>query len=94
VFPDDALKAQAFELIRSLIDTVVLKPENGVLAIHLRGEFASMLELSAGAQTQKGSAGIPSEALRMNLVAGTGFDRCRTRFCLTSSAIVSPITAV
>jgi hypothetical protein len=29
-----------------------------------------------------------------DLVAGTGFDRCRTRFCLTSSAIVSPTTAV
>ena len=74
VFPDDALKAQAFERIRSLIDTVVLKPESGDLAIHLRGEFASMPELSAGAETQKASAGVSEEALQIKMVAGTGFE--------------------
>ena len=94
VFPDDALRAQAFERIRSLIDTVVLKPENGVLAIHLRGEFALMLELCVCPETQKASAGISEEALQIKMVAGTGFDRCRTRFCLTRSAIVSPATVV
>ena len=74
MFPDDSLKAQAFERIRSLIDTVVLKPENGVLTIHLRGEFASMLELCAVPETQKTSAGIPSEVLQIKMVAGTGFE--------------------
>ncbi len=74
MFPDDSLKAQAFERIRPLIDTVVLKPENGVLAIYLRGEFASMLELCVCAETQKASAGIPSEVLQIKMVAGTGFE--------------------
>ena len=78
MFPDDSLKAQAFERIRSLIDTVVLKPENGVLTIHLRGEFASMLELSAGAETQKASAGVSGEALQIKMVAGTRTERCHT----------------
>ncbi len=38
-FEDDALRSQAFERIRSLIDTVVLKPENG----DLRSIFAASL---------------------------------------------------
>ena len=74
VFPDDALKAQAFERIRSLIDTVVLKQENGILAIHLRGELASMISLCAGAETQKASAVASEEALQIKMVAGTGFE--------------------
>ena len=73
-FEDDALRSQAFERIRLLIDTVVLKPENGVLAIYLRGEFASMLELCVCPKTQKASAGVSGEALQINLVAGTGFE--------------------
>ena len=74
MFPDDALKAQAFERIRSLIDTVVLKLENGVLAIYIRGEFASMLELCVCPETQKASAGVSEEALQIKMVAGTGFE--------------------
>jgi site-specific DNA recombinase len=58
-FQDDALKAQAFELLRELIAAVVLTPENGDLTIELRGEFASMLSLFAGAETQKAPAGVP-----------------------------------
>jgi len=54
---DDALRSQAFERIRSLIDTVVLKPENSVLSIHPPGELASMLELCAGPETQKSLRG-------------------------------------
>ena len=73
-FEDEALKAQAFERLRALIEAVVLTPEDGDLAIDLRGEFASMLSLCAGAETQKASAGIPSEALQIKVVAGTGFE--------------------
>jgi site-specific DNA recombinase len=73
-FEDDALRSQTFERIRSLIDTVVLKPENDVLAIHLRGELASMRAPNASAATQKASAGVSEEALQIRLVAGTGFE--------------------
>ncbi len=71
VTSDEGLRAQAFERIRALIDTVVLKPEDGVLAIHLRGELASMLELCAGAETQKAPAVVTEEALQIKVVAGT-----------------------
>ena len=68
---------------------MVLKPENGVLAIYLRGEFASMLELCVCPETQKAPAAVTEEALKVRLVAGTGFDRCRTRFRLLGGTIVS-----
>ncbi len=73
-FKDEALKAQAFERLRALIETVVLTPEDGDLAIDLRGELASMLSLCAGAETQKASAGVPLEVLQIKMVAGTGFE--------------------
>ncbi|MDQ0836526.1 hypothetical protein [Sphingomonas faeni] len=50
-FQDDALKAQAFERLRGLIEAVVLMPEDGNLAIELRGELASMLSLCIEAET-------------------------------------------
>jgi site-specific DNA recombinase len=53
---------------------VVLKPEDGNLAIDLRGQLASMLELCVGAETQKASAGVTEEVLQIKLVAGTGFE--------------------
>jgi site-specific DNA recombinase len=73
-FEDEALKAQVFERLRALIEAVVLAPEDGDLAIDLRGELASMLSLCAGTETQKASAGMTEEALQMKLVAGTGFE--------------------
>lgn len=56
-------KTQALEQLRALIEAVVLTPEEGDLAIDLRGELASMLSLYAGAETQKASAGEPLEVL-------------------------------
>ena len=73
-FEDDALKAQAFEQLRALIEAVVLTPEDGHLVIDLRGELASMLSLCAGTETQKASAGVTEEAMQIKMVAGTGFE--------------------
>ena len=52
-FEDDALKVQAFERLRALIEAVVLTPEDGDFAIDLRGEPATMLTLSALEQERK-----------------------------------------
>ncbi len=73
-FEDEALKAQAFDRLRALIETVVLTPEDGHLAIDLHGELASMLSLCAGAETQKASAVVTEEVLQIKMVAGTGFE--------------------
>ncbi|SDG20822.1 Site-specific DNA recombinase, partial [Sphingomonas carotinifaciens] len=64
-YEDDALRAQAFERIRALIETVVLTPQGEDLAIELRGELASMLELSASTDMQNASEAVASEALQM-----------------------------
>ncbi len=73
-FQDDALKAQAFERLRALIEAVVLTPEDGDLTIDLHGELGLMLSLCASAETQKASAALTEEALQIKMVAGTGFE--------------------
>ncbi|PTW47930.1 DNA invertase Pin-like site-specific DNA recombinase [Sphingomonas faeni] len=70
-FKDEALKAQAFERLRALIEAVVRTPEGGDLAFERYGELASMLSLCAEPETRKPSAGEPLEVLQVSLVAGT-----------------------
>jgi site-specific DNA recombinase len=44
---------QAFELIRSLVDKVVLTPVNGKLRIDLHGELAGILRLCQDGKTPR-----------------------------------------
>ena len=54
------LRAQAFERLRALIEAVVLTPEEGELAIHLRGDLAAMLTISQeGRRKKPGSEWLP-----------------------------------
>jgi site-specific DNA recombinase len=69
-------KAEAAELFRTLIDQVTLVPEDGPLAIALRGDLAAILRFAAGkknpALDEGGAlAGLLSQE---SLVAGTGFE--------------------
>ncbi|WP_443026088.1 recombinase family protein [Sphingomonas sp. PB2P19] len=73
-FEDEALQSLAFERIRELIEAVVLRPEGDDLAIHLRGELASMLELCTCGEQEKASEPMAAEALQIKMVAGTGFE--------------------
>ncbi|WP_162233705.1 hypothetical protein [Sphingomonas sp. Leaf17] len=68
-FEDAALKAQAFERLRALIEAVVLTPEDGDLAIDLRGERPTMLSRCAGSGTQKAPNAGALEAEQVRLVA-------------------------
>ena len=63
---------KAFEVLRSLIDRVTLVPEDGQLAIVLRGELAAMLGFSAN----KKRSAIERTDLeaQSSLVAGGGFE--------------------
>ncbi len=45
---DDDTKAEAFEVIRSLVDEITLTPGNGDLRIDLKGELAGILSLCSG----------------------------------------------
>ncbi len=91
-FDEEDSRSEAQEIIRSLIDAVVMTPEDGVLNAEVKGDLATMLVLAA--ETKKAPKADAFEVQQVKMVAGTGFDRCRTRFCLTSSAIVSPTAAV
>ncbi len=73
-YEDEALRAQVFERIRALIEAVVLTPEGGNLTIELRGELASMLELTGSEHMQNAPEAVASEALQIKMVAGTGFE--------------------
>jgi len=61
-------REEAFSLIRSLIDAVILTPVDGRLEIELHGDLAGILALS---EAGKQSASSPTEkALQIKMVAG------------------------
>jgi site-specific DNA recombinase len=63
---------EAFELIRGLIDAIMVTPSHGKLNIELRGDLAGILALS---EAGKGNAFSTNEkALQIKMVAGVGFE--------------------
>ena len=72
---DPGVRDQALELIRSLIDQVVLRPAEGRLDIEIKGELAGILELCDGARKAKpGSVSGAGLAEQLKMVAGRGFE--------------------
>jgi site-specific DNA recombinase len=63
---------EAMELIRALIDAVVLVPDDGTLRIEVRGELAAILALSAGGK--KPGPKDRAFAEQIKVVAGVGFE--------------------
>ena len=72
----DETRAQAAEMIRSLVSEIVLKPEDGALQIDVHGDLAGILTIAAPVN-QKGppllGAGFGGGSQVM-MVAGTGFE--------------------
>jgi hypothetical protein len=69
---------EASELIRGLIDVIILTPVDRRLEIELRGDLAGILAIS---EAGKASTFSPNEkALQIKLVAGTGFIQERTKW--------------
>ena len=77
VGPREALDAEgvneAMDLVRSLVEQIVLAPEDGRPRIDLRGEFAAIILLLRGRQKAR-SEGIRAGYGCCELVAGTGFE--------------------
>ncbi|PWB83012.1 MAG: resolvase, partial [Methylocystaceae bacterium] len=72
----DETKAEAAEIVRTLIDRVTLVPEEGRLAIVLRGDLAAMLRFAAGKKKPDvlSEVGLIGDLLSpVSVVAGTGF---------------------
>lgn len=61
-------QTEAFDLIRSLVDEIVLVPVDGELKVELKGDLAGILQLC---QTSKSPSGLSPERLeQVKLVAG------------------------
>jgi site-specific DNA recombinase len=69
----EAMRDEAFELIRSLLDKIVLVPEGEELRIEIHGELAGILELCQQSKTPgRGRA----SAEQIKVVAGARFGLC------------------
>ncbi len=66
---DPATRAEAFELIRSLIDEIRLVPDDGELRIELKGELAGILALAAGSK-KPGNLSAAGLNEQIKMVAG------------------------
>ena len=64
-------RLEASEMLRGLIDSIVLTPEEGQLRIELRGNLAAML--TAAHQTKR-SPETGDLSLQVQMVAGAGFE--------------------
>jgi hypothetical protein len=90
----NALRAEdagpARELIRGLVEAIVLVPEYGRLRVEVRGELAAILRLS-GPQNEKAPAGSPDlSAEQIKMVAG---ERSQCDYgTLSSYLVISSLT--
>ncbi len=71
-FEVEGNRSEAQEIIRSLIDAVVVTPVDGVLEAEVKGDLATMLVLAA--ETKKAPNAGAFEAEQIKMVAGTGFE--------------------
>ena len=69
-------KAEAFDLIRSLIEEITLAPENGELRVNLRGELAGILNLCS--DKQKPASQTRNGLQQIKMVAGARSHLYRT----------------
>ena len=63
-------RMEAAEIIRSLVDSIILRPENGEVAIEVRGDLAGILTLSVNTKNPADMAG----SSQVKVVAGVGFE--------------------
>ena len=71
-FQAEGARSEAQEIIRSLIDPVVMTPKDGELHAEVKGDLATMLVLAS--ETKKTPKADASEVQQVKLVAGTGFE--------------------
>ena len=66
-------KAEAMDLIRSLVEAIALTPEDGTLRVDLRGELAAILGLCADSK-KPGTVSGAGLLEQVMMVAGAGFE--------------------
>lgn len=78
----DEKRQEAAEVIRSLIETIILTPSDKGLQIDVRGDLAGILTVASGGQTKTPArfrAGVRDAlASQVQMVAGAGYQLWRT----------------
>ena len=72
-------QAEAFEIIRSLVDKVILTPVDEELCIDLHGQLAGILQL-CDLGKERPAASYEERALQIKMVAGARNHLYRTSF--------------
>jgi len=70
---DEAIRLEAAEIMRGLIDKIVLTPEGDVLKAELHGDLAHILALTEESTT-KANAPALGRGVKPSVVAGAGFE--------------------
>jgi site-specific DNA recombinase len=73
-YTNEASRTEAQEVIRGLIERIVLTPVDGALQVEMTGELAAMLLISQPTRQKKSSGADASEVRQVKMVAGTGFE--------------------
>jgi site-specific DNA recombinase len=85
-------KAEAAEIVRTLVDRVTLVPEEGLLSVVLRGDLAAMLRFAAGKKKPDllSEVGLIGDLLSpTSMVAGTR----NTRFLRLAEGVIPQLAA-
>jgi hypothetical protein len=78
VLNEPASAAEAGEIVRGLIERIVLTPEEGTLKVELFGDLAVMAGFAQAADRESKNAGSSGDPTLLSLVAGTRNRLCRT----------------
>ena len=68
---DEDTKLEAANILRGLVDKVVVSPAEGGFALDLHGDLAGILALASNAKQPSGRG---AGGLQVSLVAGAGFE--------------------
>src|ERR1700730_1518120 len=72
--------AEAGDIMRGLIDRIVLTPVEGILKAELYGDLARMITFAEATAHKKSNVGAPREPALLSVVAGPGFEPGTFRF--------------
>ena len=71
---DPAIRDEAVQILRGLIDRIVVQPAGDEIAIEITGEIARMVELGLEGRTSKQAVLDERTACSVKVVAGAGFE--------------------
>ncbi len=84
---------EAGEIVRGLIDRIVLTPADGILRVNLYGDLASLMNFADAQEPTTKSAGSPGDPALLSVVAGTSNQRYLQALRARIPILPRPLTA-